>query len=67
MIFSYKKLWKLLIDKKMLKKDLIKQTKISPTTIASMSKGKSVSLETLAKICIVLNCEIGDIVELENI
>jgi DNA-binding Xre family transcriptional regulator len=67
MIFSYKKLWKLLIDKKMLKKDLIKQAKISPTTIASMSKGKSVSLETLAKICIVLNCEIGDIVELENI
>lgn len=63
MTFSYNKLWKQLIDKNMLKKDLIEKANISPTTIASMSKGKPVSLETLGKICELLECNIGDIVE----
>lgn len=63
MTFSYNKLWKQLIDKNMLKKDLIEKANISPTTIASMSKGKPVSLETLGKICELLGCNIGDIVE----
>lgn len=63
MTFSYNKLWKQLIDKTMLKKDLIERANISPTTIASMSKGKAVSLETLGKICELLECNIGDIVE----
>lgn len=63
MTFSYNKLWKQLIDKNMLKKDLIERANISPTTIASMSKGKPVSLETLGKICELLECNIGDIVE----
>lgn len=63
MTFSYNKLWKQLIDKNMLKKDLIERANISPTTIASMSKGKAVSLETLGKICELLECNIGDIVE----
>lgn len=63
MTFSYNKLWKLLIDKSMLKKDLIEKANISPTTIAAMSKGKTVSLETLGKICELLECNIGDVVE----
>ncbi len=63
MTFSYNKLWKQLIDKNMLKKDLIEKANISPTTIASMSKGKPVSLVTLGKICELLECNIGDIVE----
>lgn len=64
MRFSYDKLWKLLIDKKMIKKDLASEAKISPTTMATMGKGGAVSLETLGRICIVLDCNIGDIVEI---
>ena len=64
MTFSYNKLWKILIDKSMLKKDLIDKAKISPTTIAAMSKGRPVSLETLGKICLFLGCNIGDVVEM---
>lgn len=63
MSFSYDKLWKLLIDRKMRKKDLASIAKISPTTMATMGKGGAVSLETLGRICIVLKCNIGDIVE----
>lgn len=63
MKFSYNKLWNLLIDNKMIKKDLANQAKISPTTMAAMGKGYSVSLETLGRICKVLNCNIGDIIE----
>ena len=64
MRFSYDKLWKLLIDKKMIKKDLASEAKISPTTMATRGKGVAVSLETLGRICIVLDCNIGDIVEI---
>lgn len=63
MKFSYNKLWKLLIDYKMIKKDLAKKAKISPTTMSTMGKGGAVSLETLGRICIVLKCNIGDIVD----
>lgn len=63
MKFSYNKLWKLLIDNNMLKKDLSKKALLSPTTMSAMSKGKGVSLETLGRICVVLNCNIGDIVD----
>lgn len=62
MVFSYNKLWKLLIDKGMLKKDLAAKAKISPTTMSTMGKGGSVSLETLGRICHVLDCDIGDVV-----
>ena len=65
MQFSYNKLWKLLIDKKKKKKDLVSEAKISPTTMAAMSKGKSVSLETLGRICKILECNIGDIVDIK--
>ena len=65
MTLSYNKLWKLLIDNKLKKKDLAVKAKLSPSTLATMSKGGSVSLETLGRICKVLNCNIGDIVDVE--
>lgn len=63
MIVSYKKLWKLLIDKDMMKKDLQKEAKISWATMTKMSRGETVSTEVLMKICKVLNCNIGDVID----
>jgi len=48
----------------MLKKDLAEKANINATTMANMGKGKAVSLETLGRICLVLDCNIGDIVDL---
>lgn len=62
---SYDRLWKLLIDKHMMKKDLQKASSLSSNVITKMGKGKSVTLETLAKICIALQCGISDIVEIK--
>lgn len=64
MSVCYNKLWKLLIDKKMKKKDLIEQTGISRTTIAKMGRDENVSTDVLSKICGALNVDIGDIVEM---
>lgn len=64
MEFNYNKLWKLLIDKNMMKKDLMAKTNITSSTIAKMGKGKAVSMEVLGKICVALECDIGDIVEI---
>ena len=61
---SYKKLWKLLIDKDMKKKDLQAMSGISWSSITKMSKGENVSMDVLMKICLALNCDIGDIVEM---
>ena len=61
---SYDKLWKLLIDKHMMKKDLQKASSLSSNVITKMGKGESVTLETLAKICIALQCKLSDIVEI---
>ena len=63
MKFSYNKLWKLLIDKNMIKKDLMEQANLTANTISAMGKGKSVTLDTLGRICKVLNCNIGEIVD----
>jgi putative transcriptional regulator len=63
MAFSYNKLWKLLIDKKMMKKDLMAETNLTSTTIAKMSKDQPVSLEVLGRICKALDVNIGDIVD----
>ena len=63
MAISYKKLWKLLIDKDMMKKDLRAMTGVSTTTMSRLSKDENVSTEILAKICTVLNCDVGDIME----
>ena len=61
---SYKKLWKLLIDKDMKKKDLQAAAGISWTSVTKISKGERVSMEVLMKVCKTLNCDIGDIMEL---
>lgn len=63
MAISYKKLWKLLIDRDMLKKDLQAQAGISWATITKMSKGEVVSTEVLMKICHALQCDVGDIID----
>ncbi|HIT31369.1 MAG TPA: helix-turn-helix transcriptional regulator [Candidatus Enterenecus stercoripullorum] len=60
---SYKKLWKLLIDKEISQADLRKMSGISSGSMTKLKKGESVSMEVLWKICSVLNCDIGDIVE----
>ena len=60
---SYNKLWKLLIDKQMKKKDLGDAAGVSANTIAKMGKNELVSLEVLVRICRALNCDIGDIME----
>ena len=61
---SYKKLWKILIDKGMKKKDLREMTGISWASVTKLSKGEPVSMEVLMKLCKVLGCDIGDIMEL---
>ena len=58
---DYKKLWKLLIDKNMTKRDLSIAAKLSQQTINKLNHGNTVTTETLAKICIALQCNIGDI------
>ena len=63
MSISYNKLWKLLIDKGMLKKDLMAATKITASTMAKMGKNEPVSLGVLVRICKVLECNIGDIMD----
>lgn len=63
---SYKKLWKILIDKEMKKKDLQVATGISWATVTKLSKGEPVSMEVLMKICKTLNCNIGDVVDFIN-
>ena len=64
MAVSYKKLWKLLIDHDMKKKDLSKKADISSFTIAKISKGENVTTDTLVKVCKALNCGIDDIMEI---
>ena len=63
MEFSYNKLWKLLIDKKMKRIDLMEATGIGTSTLSKLGKDQYVSMEVLVKICKVLNCNIGDIVD----
>jgi Predicted transcriptional regulator len=61
---SYKKLWKLLIDKDMKKKDLQEATGLSSTTITKLSNHENVSMDVLIKICIALSVDLSDIMEL---
>lgn len=63
MAVSYKKLWKLLIDKDIKKKDLSAKAGVSPATITKMGKGGHVTTEVLLKICNALECNIDDIME----
>lgn len=61
--FSYNKLWKLLIDKGMAKKDLKSATGLTSTTIAKLGKGQTVNMEVLGKICKALKVNVGDILD----
>ena len=60
---SYKKLWKLLIDKGMNKKDLIVQAEISTSSLSKLTKGQNLTTDVLGKICKTLDCDFGDIME----
>lgn len=60
---SYKRLWKVLIDKDMKKKDLQEQAQISNYTISKLNRGENVNTDTLVKICAALNCTFDDIME----
>lgn len=64
MEISYNKLWKLLIDKGISKTELKQAVKMSPNTLAKLGKNETVSLDVLIRICEVLHCDIGDIMEL---
>lgn len=64
MAISYKKLWKLLIDKDMKKKDLCALAGISSASVTKMGKGGHVTTEVLAKICTALDCTVDDIMEI---
>lgn len=63
MQISYKKLWKLLIDRDMMKKDLAEQAGISPASIAKLGRNENVNTDILLKICIALECDVSDIME----
>lgn len=65
MKYCYDKLWKLLIDKKNDKKNLMTEASITSSTMAKMGKELPVSLEVLGRICKTLNCNIGDILEIK--
>lgn len=64
MIISYKKLWKLLIDRDMKKKDLQKLAGISSASITKLGKNENVNTDILQKICSALECDISDIMEM---
>jgi DNA-binding Xre family transcriptional regulator len=64
MAVSYKKLWKLLIDKDMKKKDLCAKAGISSASVTKMGKNGHVTTEVLVKICTALNCTMDDIMEI---
>lgn len=63
MVFTYKKLFKLLIDRDMKKKDLCKVANISTTSVTKLVNDQNVNTEILGKICDALECDIGDIAE----
>jgi DNA-binding Xre family transcriptional regulator len=64
MKISYIKLWKLLLDKKLKKTDLLQLADISTTTLAKLSKDQPVSMDVMARICSALSCDIGDVMEM---
>lgn len=63
MAVSYKKLWKLLIDRDMKKKDLAEKANISSYTLSKLNKGNNVTTDVLVRICKALNCSFDDIME----
>ncbi len=63
---SYKKLWKLLIDKGLNKKKLMEMTGLSSSSMSKLTKGSNVTTDMLCKICEALNCDFKDIMEYER-
>ncbi len=66
-MISYKKLWKLLIDKGLNKQDLIKMSGVSASSIAKLTKGQNITTDVLLKICKALDCDFRDIMEIIKI
>lgn len=66
MAFSYKKLFKLLIDRDLKKKDLCDLAEISTSSVTKLRKNQHVNTEILEKICDALDCDVSDIVEVKN-
>ena len=64
MKISYKKLWKLLIDRDMMKKDLAEKAGISNASIEKLGRNENVNTDILLKICVALKCDIEDILEI---
>ena len=64
MAVSYKKLFKLLIDKEMKKKDFCELTGVSPSTLRKLNHGENVQMDILESICLKMNCDLTDIVEI---
>lgn len=64
MKISYIKLWKLLLDKKLKKTDLLQLADISTTTLAKLSKDQPVSMDVMLRICNALSTDIGDVMEM---
>lgn len=64
MSISYKKLWKLLIDRDMMKKDLAQKANISSASIAKLGRNENVNTDIILKICIALECDFSDIMEI---
>ena len=64
MKISYKKLWKLLIDRDMMKKDLAEKAGISNASIAKLGLNENVNTDILLKICVALECDVADILEI---
>lgn len=63
MYANFNKLWKLLIDRNMKKKDLISVTGISQATVGKLGRNETVNSDVLIRICAALHCDIGDIME----
>ena len=66
MAISYRKLWKLLIDKDMKKKDLRVQSGISTNSLAKKGKNEKVTTDVQEKVCLTLQCDVGDIMEINS-
>ena len=66
MAISYRKLWKILIDKDMKKKDLRVQSGISTNALAKLGKNERVTTDVLEKVCLTLQCDVGDIMEINS-
>ena len=66
MHISYKKLWKLLIDRELMKKDLCEMAGISSASMAKLGKNENVNTDIILRICVALQCDICDITEIEK-